>query len=141
MATVRLKALAQAITRHPWSSLQDALLLAMAMLVSALLALQYNLFSSIAELSDPKREISLSEAVFLTILLAFCIVAFISDASTRSGVMLHAKSPQKLGEGVQVASIARFCNKSSEPSFDAQSVDDSNVFAQFQWAEACVSSY
>ena len=77
MATVRLKALAQAITRHPWSSLQDALLLAMAMLVSALLALQYNLFSSIAELSDPKREISLSEAVFLTILLAFCIVAFI----------------------------------------------------------------
>jgi GGDEF domain-containing protein len=57
--------------------LQDALLLAMAMLVSALLALQYNLFSSIAELSDPKREISLSEAVVLTILLAFCVVAFI----------------------------------------------------------------
>jgi predicted signal transduction protein with EAL and GGDEF domain len=63
--------------RHPWSSLQDALLLAMAMLVSALLALQYNLFSFTAELSDPKREISLSEAVVLTILLAFCIVAFI----------------------------------------------------------------
>ena len=72
-----LRALAQTIMRHPWSSLQDALLLAMAMLVSALLALQYNLFSFTAELSDPKREISLSEAVVLTILLAFCIVAFI----------------------------------------------------------------
>jgi len=77
MATVRLKALAQTITRHPWSSFQDALLLAMAMLVSALLALQYNLFSFIPELSDPKREISLSEAMLLTILLALCIVAFI----------------------------------------------------------------
>jgi diguanylate cyclase (GGDEF)-like protein len=49
----------------------------MAMLVSALLALQYNLFSFTGELSDPKREISLSESVFLTILLAFCIFAFI----------------------------------------------------------------
>jgi diguanylate cyclase (GGDEF)-like protein len=77
MATVRLKALGQAIRRHPWSSLQDALLLAMAMLVSALLALQYDLFRFVAKLSDPKREISLSETVFLTILLAFCIVAFI----------------------------------------------------------------
>jgi hypothetical protein len=57
--------------------LQDALLLVMAMLVSALLALQYNLFASIPELSDPKREISLSEAMLLTILLAFCIFAFI----------------------------------------------------------------
>jgi len=57
--------------------LQDALLLAMAMLVAALLALQYNLFAAIPELSDPKHEISLSEAVLLTILLAFCIFAFI----------------------------------------------------------------
>jgi hypothetical protein len=61
--TMRYKALAHTIRRHPWSSLQDALLLGMAMLVSALLALQYNLFSAIAELSDPQREISLSEAV------------------------------------------------------------------------------
>jgi diguanylate cyclase (GGDEF)-like protein len=74
---MRFKALAHTIRRHPWSSLQDALLLGMAMLVSALLALQYNLFSAIAELSDPQREISLSEAVLLTILLACCIFAFI----------------------------------------------------------------
>ena len=51
MVTVRLKTLADTIKRHPWSSLQDALLLAMAMLVAALLALEYNLFSSMAELS------------------------------------------------------------------------------------------
>jgi hypothetical protein len=57
MATVRLKALAQTVARHPWSSLQDILLVAMAMLVATLLALQYNLFFFISELSDrlPKR--------------------------------------------------------------------------------------
>jgi diguanylate cyclase (GGDEF)-like protein len=77
MATLRLKTLAQTVARHPWSSLQDALLLAMGMLVSALLALQYNLFFFVPELSDPKREISLPEDGFLTILLALCIVIFI----------------------------------------------------------------
>ena len=44
MGAARLKALAQDVARHPWSSLQDGLLVAMAMLVAALLALQYNLF-------------------------------------------------------------------------------------------------
>ena len=77
MATVRLKALAQTVARHPWSSLQDILLVAMAMLVATLLALQYNLFFFISELSEPHRRISLAEATFLTLLLAVCIVAFI----------------------------------------------------------------
>jgi diguanylate cyclase (GGDEF)-like protein len=77
MAAVRLKALAQTIARHPWSSLQDGLLLAMAMIVAILLALEYNLFSFIAELSEPQRKISLAEAIFLTVLLALCIVAFV----------------------------------------------------------------
>jgi diguanylate cyclase (GGDEF)-like protein len=77
MAAARLKALAQTVARHPWSSLQDGLLVAMAMLVAALLALQYNLFWFIAALSEPQRKISLAEAIFLTILLAFCIVAFV----------------------------------------------------------------
>ena len=49
----------------------------MVMLVAALLALQYNLFKHIAALSQPQHEISLAEAIFLTILLAFCIVAFV----------------------------------------------------------------
>jgi diguanylate cyclase (GGDEF)-like protein len=77
MATVRLKALAQTVVRHPWSSLQDILLVAMAMLVATLLALQYNLFFFISELSEPHRRISLAEATFLTLLLAVCIVVFI----------------------------------------------------------------
>jgi diguanylate cyclase (GGDEF)-like protein len=73
----RLNTLAQTVRRHPWSSLQDGLLVAMAMLVATLLALQYNLFSFIAELSEPQRKVSLAEAIFLTVLLALCIVAFI----------------------------------------------------------------
>jgi diguanylate cyclase (GGDEF)-like protein len=77
MAATRLKALAQTVRRHPWSSLQDGLLVVMAMLVASLLALQYNLFRYIPELSDPRHEISLAEAVFLTVLLAICIFAFI----------------------------------------------------------------
>lgn len=77
MGAAPLKALAQDVARHPWSSLQDGLLVAMAMLVAALLALQYNLFWFIAELSEPQRKISLAEAIFLTILLALCIVAFV----------------------------------------------------------------
>jgi GGDEF domain-containing protein len=35
------------------------------------------LVSITAELSEPQRKISLAEAIFLTILLALCIVAFI----------------------------------------------------------------
>jgi GGDEF domain-containing protein len=49
----------------------------MAMIVAMLLALEYNLFSFIAELSEPQRKISLAEAIFLTVLLALCIVAFV----------------------------------------------------------------
>jgi hypothetical protein len=63
MAATQLKALAQTVRRHPWSSLQDGLLVFMAMLVATLLALQYNLFSFIAELSEPQRKISLTEAI------------------------------------------------------------------------------
>ena len=77
MAAVRIKALAQTIARHPWSSLQDGLLLAMAMIVAILLALEHDLFSFIAELSEPQRKISLAEAILLTVLLALCIVAFV----------------------------------------------------------------
>ena len=51
--------------------------MAMAMLVATLLALQYNLFFFISELSEPHRRISLAEATFLTLLLAVCIVVFI----------------------------------------------------------------
>ena len=47
------------------------------MIVAMLLALEYNLFSFSAELSEPQHKISLAEAIFLTVLLALCIVAFV----------------------------------------------------------------
>ena len=72
-----LRALAQAIARHPWSSFQDGLLIAMAMVVALLLALEYDLFSFIEELSEPQRKISLAEAIFLTFLLAVLIITFV----------------------------------------------------------------
>jgi diguanylate cyclase (GGDEF)-like protein len=67
----------RAVWLNPRTSVQDGLLIAAVMLVSSLLALQYNLFFFIAELSEPQRKISLAEAIFLTALLAACIVAFI----------------------------------------------------------------
>lgn len=77
MKTVRLKTLAKAIVKNPWSSVQDGLLLAPVMIVAALLALEYDLFSFVAVLSEPQRKISLAEAIFLTVLLALCILAFV----------------------------------------------------------------
>jgi predicted signal transduction protein with EAL and GGDEF domain len=67
----------RAIIDNPWSSVQDGLLLSSVMLVAALLALQYNLFWFVSALSEPQRKISLAEAMFLTILLALCILAFV----------------------------------------------------------------
>jgi diguanylate cyclase (GGDEF)-like protein len=67
----------RAIWLNPRTSVQDGLLIAAVMLVSTLLALEYDLFSFVAELSEPQRKISLAEAVFLTVLLALCLVAFV----------------------------------------------------------------
>jgi diguanylate cyclase (GGDEF)-like protein len=75
--TVGHWSLVRTIIKNPWSSVQDGLLLASVMLVGALLALQYNLFWFISELSEPQRKISLAEAIFLTVLLALCIFAFV----------------------------------------------------------------
>jgi diguanylate cyclase (GGDEF)-like protein len=67
----------RAVRLNPRTSVQDGLLIVAVMLVSTLLALQYDLFFFIAELSEPQRKISLAEAVFLTFLLALCIFAFV----------------------------------------------------------------
>jgi diguanylate cyclase (GGDEF)-like protein len=75
--TVGPKSLVRAIIRNPWSSVQDGLLLSSVMLVAALLALEYDLFNFAGQLSVPQRRITLAEAIFLTVLLALCIFAFV----------------------------------------------------------------
>jgi diguanylate cyclase (GGDEF)-like protein len=75
--TSRPKRLLRAIVNNPWSSVQDGLLLSSVMLVATLLALEYDLFSFVAELSEPQRKISLAEAIFLTLLLALCLFVFV----------------------------------------------------------------
>ena len=77
MKTSGPKSLVRAIIENPWSSVQDGLLLSSVMLVTALLALQYDLFWFVSVLSEPQRKISLAEAMFLTVLLALCIFAFV----------------------------------------------------------------
>jgi hypothetical protein len=47
------------------------------MLVATLLALEYDLFSFAGQISEPQRRITLAEAIFLTVLLALCIFAFV----------------------------------------------------------------
>lgn len=76
MNIVRPKTLWRAVVNHPWSSAQDALLLVSVMLVATLLALEFDLFNFAGQLTTPQRKITLAEAIFLTILLAFCIFAF-----------------------------------------------------------------
>jgi diguanylate cyclase (GGDEF)-like protein len=67
----------QAIRRNPWSSLQDGLLLFSVMIAATLLALEYDLFNFAEQLTVPQRRITLAELIFLTILLTFCIFAFV----------------------------------------------------------------
>ena len=77
MKTVGPRSLVRAIIKNPSSSVQDGLLLSSVMLVATLLALQYDLFWFVSVLSESQREISLAEAMFLTVLLALCIFAFV----------------------------------------------------------------
>jgi len=69
--------LVRAIVKNPWSSVQDGLLLASVMLVASLLTLEYDLFNFGAQLSASQHRITLAEAIFLTVLLALCIFAFV----------------------------------------------------------------
>ena len=77
MMSVGPKPLVRAIINNPWSSLQDGLLLSSVMLVATLLALEYDLFNFAGQLTVPQRRITLAEAIFLTVLLALCIFAFV----------------------------------------------------------------
>lgn len=63
-----------------------------------LLALEYDLFSFAGQLTLPQRRITLAEAIFLTILLFFCIVAFVIRRlrEERSDVARHAAMRMQL---------------------------------------------
>lgn len=69
--------LARTIRLHPWSSLQDAALLAAAMLVGLLLAFEYDFLVFWDDLTPRQRRIRLDEMFALTGLLALGIFAFI----------------------------------------------------------------
>ena len=77
MNTVGPKRLARAIINNPWSSVQDGLLLSSVMIVATLFALEFDLFNFAGQLTVPQRRITLAEAIFLTVLLALCIFAFV----------------------------------------------------------------
>jgi diguanylate cyclase (GGDEF)-like protein len=63
--------------RHPWTSAQDLLLLAGAMLGAVILALEYQLFAFGGQMSESQRRIDTLELMLLTALLVAGIVAFI----------------------------------------------------------------
>ena len=70
-------AVLRAIARNPRSSAQDLLLLTGAMIGAVLLTLEYELFSFAEQLTVHERKITLEESIFLTVLLAAGIAAFI----------------------------------------------------------------
>lgn len=72
-----LKSTARIMVRHPWSSLQDALLLTGGMLVAFVLALEYDLLRFGEQLTSAERKITLSELLLLSGLLAMGIFGFI----------------------------------------------------------------
>ena len=137
MKTVGLKSLVRTIIKNPGSSVQDGLLLASVMLVATLLALQYDLFWFVSELSEPQRKISLAEAIFLTILLALCLFAFVIRRlrEERRDVARHAAAKHQVRELKRLAS-QELIDGLGEPPCTAQSVDSSNGFASCRRQQA-----
>ena len=64
-----IRSLVRTIRAHPWTSMQDAALLSAVMLVSTLLALEYDVVVFWDELSTGQRRIRLEEMLLLTVLL------------------------------------------------------------------------
>ena len=103
MKTRGPKRLVRAIINNPRSSVQDALLLSSVMIVATLLALEFDLFNFAGQLTVPQRRITLAEAIFLTLLLALCIFAFVirrlreerQDVVRRVRPMLNCESSRR----------------------------------------------
>lgn len=69
--------LAADIRRHPWSSAQDAIVLALVMLGGILLALEYDLVQFWEQYTDRQRRIRVEEAYLLSVLLAGGLTLFV----------------------------------------------------------------
>ena len=72
-----LGSLAQAIRRHPWSSAQDAALLASALTVGFLLALEYEVVTFWDQYDLDQKRLRIEEVLLLTVLLGAGIFAFV----------------------------------------------------------------
>lgn len=69
--------LVRSIAASPWSSTQDAVLAVSVLATGLLLAIEFDLFHFMHELTAEEQQISLLEAIGLTLLLAFCIIGFV----------------------------------------------------------------
>jgi diguanylate cyclase (GGDEF)-like protein len=67
----------RSVTRHPWNSAQDLILITGAMIGAIVLTLEYELFTFADQLTVAERRITLEETIFLTGVLAAGIVAFV----------------------------------------------------------------
>jgi diguanylate cyclase (GGDEF)-like protein len=72
------RSLVECIAKHPWQSVRDGVLLTAFMTVAVLIALHYDIFTFIAALAEPDRDISPAEAALLAALFAFCVYVFVA---------------------------------------------------------------
>jgi diguanylate cyclase (GGDEF)-like protein len=76
-ANMSIGSLVRSVQAHPWTSLQDAALLSAVMLVSLLLALEYDIVEYWDELSASQRRLRVEEMLGLTALLGLGVFAFV----------------------------------------------------------------
>lgn len=89
----------RSIADHPWTSAQDGILATSALAVVGLLAIEFDLFRFAHELTTEERQVTLAEAMALTVLLGFCIGVFIQrrmreqrlDAERRAKIELEIR--------------------------------------------------
>lgn len=72
-----VETLTRTVREHPWSSVQDILLVSGAMLGATVLALEYDLFRFAGKYTVEELRITLAELIALSALLVIGIVAFI----------------------------------------------------------------
>ena len=134
MKTLGPKRLVRAIINNPRSSVQDALLLSSVMIVATLLALEFDLFNFAGQLTVPQRRITLAEAIFLTVLLALCIFAFVIRRlrEERLDVVRRVSTDAKLRE-LKALALQELADRAGEPSRTALSFNGSNGVFAFRW--------